>query len=99
LKGVKSFEELKMKGRAKPTNPWLEELQSHFPGSQDWELRNGAIWIKSDAIKDEWLELKYRDTKLLRRYLYHGWELAEELKIKLVDGRIFCFYFQEGGGG
>jgi len=91
LKRVKSFEELKMKGKAKTDKPAVRRVTVTFSDSQDWGLRDGAIWIKSNAVKDEWLELKYRDTKLLHRYLYHGWELAEELKIKLVDGRIFCF--------
>jgi len=91
LKRVKSFEELKMKGIAKTDKPTVRRVTIIFSDSQDWKLENGAIWIKSDAVKDEWLELKYRDTKLLRRYLYYDWSLAEELKIKLVDGRIFCF--------
>jgi len=91
LKRVKSFKELKMKGKAKTDKPTVRRVTVTFSDSQDWKLENGAIWIKSDAVKDEWLELKYRDTKLLRRYLYYGWQLAEELKIKLVDGRIFCF--------
>jgi len=93
LKRVKSFEELKMKGKAKTDKPTVRRVTITFSDSQDWKLENGAIWIKSNAIKDEWLELKYRDTKLLHRYLYHDddWELAEELKIKLVDGRIFCY--------
>mgnify|MGYP001772614960 CR=1 FL=1 len=37
------------------------------------------------------MELKYRDIKPLRRYLYYGWQLAEELKIKLIGRGIFCF--------
>jgi len=89
---------LKRKGKAKTDKPAVRKVTITFSDSQDWKLENGAIWIKSDVIKDEWLELKYRDTKLLHRYLYHydDWVLAKELKIKLVDGRIFCFLnFQE----
>jgi len=84
---------LKRKGKAKTDKPTVRKVTITFSDSQDLKLDNEAIWIKSNAIKDEWLELKYRDTKLLHRYLYHhdGWVLAEELKIKLVDGRIFCF--------
>ena len=92
LKRVKSFKELKMKGKAKTDRPAVKRVTITFSDSQDWKLENGAIWIKSNVVKDEWLELKYRDTKLLHRYLYDdGWQLAEELKIKLVDGRIFCY--------
>jgi len=93
LRRVKSFNKLKRKGIAKTDKPTVSRVTITFSDSQDWKLRNGAIWIKSDVIKDDWLELKYRDTKLLHGYLYHydGWELAEELKIKLVDGRIFCY--------
>jgi len=82
---------LKRKGKAKTDKPAVRKVTITFSDSQDWKLENGAIWIKSDVIKDEWLELKYRNTKLLHKYLYHGWVLAKELKIKLVDGRIFCF--------
>jgi len=92
LKRVKSFKELKSKGKAKTDRPTVRRITITFSDSQDWKLENGVIWIKSNAIKNEWLELKYRDTKLLHRYLYHDcWELAEELKIKLVDGKIFCY--------
>jgi len=91
LRRVRSFNKLKRKGIAKTNRPKVKRVTITFSDSQDWELKNGAIWIKSDVTRDEWLELKYRDTKLLHRYLYHGWKLAEELKIKLVDGRIFCF--------
>jgi len=91
LKRVKSFKELKRKGKAKTDRPAIKRVTITFSDSEDWKLVNGAIWIKSNAIKDEWLELKYRDTKLLHRYLYHGWKLAEELKIKLVNGKIFCY--------
>jgi len=93
LKRVKSFKELKMKGKAKTDKPAVRRVTITFSDSQDWKLENGAIWIKSNTIKEEWLELKYIDTKLLHRYLYRhdGWTLAEELKIKLVDGRIFCY--------
>jgi len=93
LRRVKSFNKLKRKGKAKTDKPTVKRVTITFSDSQDWKLENGAIWIKSDVIKNEWLELKYRDTKLLHRYLYHhdGWQLAKELKIKLVDGRIFCY--------
>jgi len=91
LRRVKSFKGLKRKGKAKTDRPAVRRVTITFSDSQDWEPKNGAIWIRSNAIKDEWLELKYRDTKLLHKYLYHGWVLAEELKIKLVDGKIFCY--------
>jgi len=97
LRRVKSFKELKRKGKAKTDKPTVKRVTITFSDSQDWKLENGAIWIKSDVIKDKWLELKYRDTKLLHRYLYHSWKLAKELKIKLVDGKIFCFLtFKKG---
>jgi len=91
LRRAKSFKELKRNGMAKTDKPTVRRVTITFSDSQDWKLENGVIWIKSDAIKDEWLELKYRDTKLLHRYLYCGWKLAEELKIKLIDGKIFCY--------
>jgi len=91
LRRVRSFKKLKSKGKAKTDKPEVKRVTITFSDSQDWKLENGAIWIKSDVTKDEWLELKYRDTKLLYRYLYHGWVLAKELNIKLVDGRIFCY--------
>jgi len=70
LRRVKSFKELKREGKAKTDRPAVKRVTITFSDSQDWKLENGAIWIKSDTTKDEWLELKYRDTKLLHRYLY-----------------------------
>ena len=43
LKRVKSFEELKMKGKAKTDKPTVRKVTITFSDSQDWKLENGTI--------------------------------------------------------
>jgi len=38
-----------------------------------------------------WVELHYRNNRLLHRYLYSGWKLAEELKLKLSGRKIVVY--------
>ena len=53
LNGAKSFKELKSKGKAKTDRPEVRKVTITFSDSQDWKLRNGVIWIKTNATLNE----------------------------------------------
>jgi len=68
--------------------PEIKSITIHYSDSQDWRLEDGVIRVRTHI---GWAELHYRGDKQLWEYLYGGWELSKELKIKLVGGRITAY--------
>jgi len=85
---AKSFRELKEKGVAKTDKPVVRNITITFSDSQDWKFENGVIRVRTHR---GWIELRCRGHKQLYRYLYSGWKLAEELRLKLINGRILVY--------
>ncbi len=88
VRRAKSFRELEKKGIAKTDKPVVRKVTITFSDSQDWRLRNGVIEVR---IHRGWVKLHYREHKQLHRYLYNGWRLASELKLKLDGRKIFVY--------
>jgi len=68
--------------------PEIKNITIHYSDSQDWRLGDGVIRVRTHI---GWVELHYRGDKHLWGYLYGGWELSKELKIKVADGRIMAY--------
>jgi IS605 OrfB family transposase len=76
---AKSFRALKRRGRAHTETPEVRNVTLTFSDAQDWRLEGGALMVR---IGGRWVELRFSGHKQLYRYLYGGWRLAEELKLK-----------------
>jgi len=76
---AKSFRDTKKRGKAYTEMPEVRHVTLTFSDAQDWRLEGGALKLR---IGGRWTELRYSGHKQLRRYLYGGWRLAEELKLK-----------------
>jgi len=85
---AKSFRELQEKGIAKTSKPEVRRITITLSDSQDWRLEDGAIKVRTHM---GWILLHYRNHKQLHRYLYSGWKLTEELRLKLVSGKILAY--------
>jgi len=85
---AKSFRELKEKGIAKTDKPEVRRVTITFSDSQDWRLEDGVIRLRTHR---GWIELHYRGHRQLYRCLYDGWKLAEELRLKLANGKILVY--------
>jgi len=68
--------------------PEIESVTIHYSDPQDWRLEDGVIRVRTHI---GWVELHYRGDRHLWGYLYGGWELSKELRIKVVDGRITAY--------
>jgi len=68
--------------------PEIESITIHYSDSQDWRLEDGVIRVRTHR---GWAELHYRGDRHLWGYLYGGWELSKELKIKVANGRIMAY--------
>lgn len=88
VRRAKSFRELKKKEVAKTDKPLIKKVTITLSDSQDWKLEDGIIRIRTHK---GWIKLHYRGHKQLYRYLYNGWRLSSELKLK-VNGREILVY-------
>jgi len=68
--------------------PEIKNITIHYSDSADWRLEDDVIKARTHR---RWVKLHYRGDKHLWGYLYGGWELSEELKIKVVDGRVMAY--------
>jgi len=85
---AKSFRDLRERGVAKTDKPKIKRVTIMLSDSQDWRLEDGVIKLRTHR---GWITLRYRDHKQLYRYLYSGWKLAEELRLKLTNGKILVY--------
>jgi len=76
---AKSFRDTKKRGKAYTEMPEVRHVTLTFSDAQDWRLEGGALKLR---IGGRWTELRYSGHKQLHRYLYGGWRLAGELKLK-----------------
>ncbi len=88
VRRAKSFRELKKKGIAKTNKPVIRKVTVIYSDSQDWRLRDGVIELRTHR---GWIKIHYRSHKQLYRYLYNGWRLSSELRLKL-NGRKVIIY-------
>jgi len=68
--------------------PEIENITIHYSDPQDWRLEDGVIRVRTHI---GWVELHYRGDKHLWEYLYGGWEISKELKIKILGGKIMAY--------
>jgi putative transposase len=88
VRRAKSFRERKKKGKAYKDKPEVRRVTITYSDSQDWRLEDGVIKLKTHR---GWVELHYRNHKQLHRYLYGGWRLASELKLKILGRKIVVY--------
>jgi len=76
---TKSFRAAKKRGKAYTEMPEVRHVTLTFSDAQDWRLEGGALKLR---IGGRWVDLRCSSHKQLHRYLYGGWRLTEELKLK-----------------
>ena len=85
---AKSFRAAKKRGKAYTEAPVVRHATLTFSDSHDWRLEGGALKLR---IGGRWAELHCSNHKQLHRYLYGGWRLAEELRLKRVGKRWIAY--------
>ncbi len=88
VRRAKSFRDAKKRGRAYTETPEVRNATLVFADAQDWKLKGGALKLR---IGGGWVELRCSSHKQLHRYLYGGWRLAEELKLKRRGKRWIAY--------
>mgnify|MGYP000125261860 CR=1 FL=1 len=88
MRRARSFRKLKKLGRAYTDKPMIRRITIVYSDRQDWRFEGGVVKLRTHL---GWVELCYRSNRLLHRYLYSGWKLAEELKLRLVGRKIVAY--------
>lgn len=88
VRRAKSFRELKKKGLAKTNKPVVRKVTIIYSDLQDWKLDNGVIKVRTHR---GWIEIHYKSHKQLYRYLYNGWKLSSELRLKLNGRKVIAY--------
>ena len=88
VRRAKPFRELKKKGMAKTDKPVIKKVTIIFSDSQDWRIKDGVIEVRTHR---GWVKIHYRVHRQLYRYLYNGWRLVNELKLKLNNKKILVY--------
>jgi putative transposase len=88
VRRAKSFRELKKKELAKTNKPVVRKVTIVYSDSQDWKVRNGVIEVRTHR---GWIKIHFRSHRQLRRYLYNGWRLSSELKLRLNGRRAIVY--------
>jgi len=81
VRRAKSFRAAKKRGRAYTEAPEVRRVALTFSDAHDWKLEGGALKLR---IGGGWVELRCSSHKQLHRYLYGGWRLTEELRLKRI---------------
>jgi transposase len=84
VRRAKSFRDAKKRGKAYTEAPEVRRVALTFSDARDWRLEDGVLKLR---IGGRWAELRCLSHKQLHRYLYSGWRLAEELRLKRVGKR------------
>jgi putative transposase len=88
VRRAKSFRDAKKRGKAYTEAPEVRRVALTFSDAQDWRLEDGVLKLR---ISRRWAELRCLSHKQLHRYLYSGWRLAEELRLKRVGKRWVAY--------
>ena len=78
---VKSFRERRKKGLAKKDRPEYRKVVLIYPNKINWRFDRVSVSVLTHK---GWVEIPLRVTKQLVKYLYGGWRVAEELKLRLI---------------
>ena len=85
---AKSFRERKKKGKVYKDKPEVRRVTITYSDSQDWGLEDGVIELKTHR---GWVVLHYGNHRQLHRYLYGGWKLASELRLKILGRKVIVY--------
>jgi IS605 OrfB family transposase len=88
VRRAKSFRELKKRGKAYTEKPEVRRVTITYSDSQDWRMENGVIKLRTH---EGWVELYYKAHKQLRKYVYSGWKVASELKLRITGKKVLAY--------
>jgi len=82
---VKSFRKRKKKGLTRKDKPEYKRVMITIPNTINWRFNKVSVSVLTHK---GWVEIPLRVTNQIIHYLYEGWRVSQELKLRLVGRKI-----------
>jgi len=85
---VKSFREWRKRGLTRKDKPEYKKVLITIPNMVNWRFNKVSVSILTHK---GWVEIPLKFTKQFIHYLYEGWRVSQELKLRLVGRKILVW--------
>jgi IS605 OrfB family transposase len=85
---VKSFRKRKRKGLTRKDKPEYKRVMITIPNTINWRFNKVSVSVLTHK---GWVEIPLRVTKQFTHYLYEGWRVSQELKLRLVGRKVLVW--------
>jgi IS605 OrfB family transposase len=85
---VKSFKERRKKGLTRKDKPEYKRVVITIPNTINWRFNRVSVSVLTHK---GWVEVPLRFTKQFIRYVYEGWRVSQELKLRLVGRKVLVW--------
>jgi IS605 OrfB family transposase len=85
---VKSFRERRKRGLTRKDKPEYKKVLIIIPNMINWRFNRVFISVLTHK---GWVEIPLRFTKQFIHYLYEGWRVSQELKLRLVGRKVLVW--------
>jgi len=85
---VKSFKERKKEGLTRKDKPEYKKVLITIPNMINWRFNRISVSVLTHK---GWVEIPLKFTKQFIHYLYEGWMVSQELKLRLVGRKVLVW--------
>jgi len=85
---VKSFRERRKRGLTRKDKPEYKRVMITIPNMVNWRFNRVFISVLTHK---GWVDIPLRFTKQFIHYLYEGWRVSQELKLRLVGRKVLVW--------
>jgi len=85
---IKSFRERKKRGLTRKDKPEYKRVVITIPNMVNWKFNKVSISVLTHK---GWVEIPLKFTKQFARYVYEGWRVSQELKLRLVGRKVLVW--------
>ncbi|BDB98057.1 IS200/IS605 family accessory protein TnpB-related protein [Saccharolobus caldissimus] len=85
---VKSFRERRKKGLTRKEKPEYKRVVITIPNTVNWKFNRVSVSVLTHK---GWVEIPLKFTKQFIHYLYEGWRVSQELKLRLVGRKVLVW--------
>jgi IS605 OrfB family transposase len=85
---VKSFRERRKRGLTRKDKPEYKRVMITIPNMVNWRFNRISVSVLTHK---GWVDIPLRFTKQFTRYVYEGWRVSQELKLRLVGRKVLVW--------
>jgi IS605 OrfB family transposase len=85
---VKSFRERRKRGLTRKDKPEYKRVMITIPNMVNWRFNRVFISVLTHK---GWVEIPLKFTKQFIHYLYEGWRVSQELKLRLIGRKVLVW--------